>query len=123
MVEAQFQLTELNPTVIIPYKLHMTELLGIYNMIIGGDLLNEMGLTLDFSTETITWNDASVPMKEPMATPIESFHIDEPKVIDNMVGRIAGDRCKKILKTKYKKANLEKDIIENSPQLQPKKQR
>ena len=38
-VETQFQLTELNPTATMTYKLHVAELLGIYDMIIGRDLL------------------------------------------------------------------------------------
>ena len=40
-----------------------------------------------------------------------------------MVGRIEGDRYKKILEAEYKKANLEKEILENFPQLHPKRQK
>ena len=55
IVEAQFQLTKLNPTAMITGKLHVAKSLRIYDMIIGRDLLNKMGLTLDFSTETFLW--------------------------------------------------------------------
>ena len=100
IVETKFQLTELNPTATITYKLHVVKSLGLYDMIIGRDLLNDMGLTLDFSTETVSWEEASVPMKNPMAKTIESLHIDDPIGIDDMVGRIAGDTYKKILRAK-----------------------
>ena len=79
---------------IMTYKLHLSKLLEIYNMLIDRDLLNKIGLTLDFSTETIPWNNPSVPMKNHMSTMIESFHINDPKEIDNMVGHAAGDRYK-----------------------------
>ena len=62
-VETQFQLTELNQMATITYNLQIAESLGIYNMIIGRDLLNKMGLTLDFSTPTVSWEESSVPMK------------------------------------------------------------
>ena len=60
-------------------------------MILGRDLLNKLGLTLDFSTATVAWEEASVPMKSTTATAIESLHIDDPTGINDMVGRIAGD--------------------------------
>ena len=62
-VETQFQLTKLNPTATITYNFHVAESLGIYDMIMGRDLLNQLGLTIDFSTTTVTWEEASVPMK------------------------------------------------------------
>ena len=108
IVETQFQLTELNPTATITYKLHIAELLGIYNMIFGRDLLNKLGLTLDFSTATVAWEEASVPMKSTTATAIESLHIDDPIGVNDMVGRIDDDACKKILNAKYKKVYLHK---------------
>ena len=117
-VETQFQLTELNPTATVTYKFHVAESLGIYDMILGRDLLNQLGLTLDFSTATVTWEEASVPMKETTATAMESLHIDYPKGIDNMVGRIAGDDYKKILEAKYEKADLHKKIMQDSPHLE-----
>eukprot|EP00957_Ditylum_brightwellii_P095188 7249676-Ditylum_brightwellii.AAC.1 len=49
--------------------------------------------------------------------PAESFHIKDPKGIDDMVGQIAGDRYKTILKAKYEKVNLRKEVEDNCPQL------
>eukprot|EP00957_Ditylum_brightwellii_P079985 6082958-Ditylum_brightwellii.AAC.1 len=51
------------------------------------------GLILDYSMETITWDDASIPMKATPAQVSDSFHIKDPKGIDDMVKctGIAGD--------------------------------
>ena len=59
-------------------------------------LLKKMGMTLDFSTETITWNKASVPMKSTTATVIESLNIDDPKGVDDIVVHIPGDIIPKV---------------------------
>ena len=114
----QFQLTELNPTVTITYKLHVTDSLGMYDMLMGRDLLNKLGLTLYFSTATIAWEEASIPMRKNTASAIESLHIDDPTCVDHMVGRIAGDEYQKLLEAKYEKANLHKEIMEDSLHLE-----
>eukprot|EP00957_Ditylum_brightwellii_P045961 3486547-Ditylum_brightwellii.AAC.1 len=56
-------------------------------------------------------------MKTTSAQPAESFHIEDPKGIDNMVGQIAGDRYKTMPKAKYEKANLRKEVEDNCLQL------
>eukprot|EP00957_Ditylum_brightwellii_P038935 2941958-Ditylum_brightwellii.AAC.1 len=62
-VKATFQLTEPNPTAKIDYKLHVVDSLGVYDMILDRDCLSSLGLISDHSTETITWDDTSIPMK------------------------------------------------------------
>ena len=91
-------------------------------MIIGIDLLNKIGLTLDLSTATVTWEEASVPMKSTTAKALESLHIEDPKGVDNMVGHIVGDTYKKILQAKYTKAELHNEIMTNSPHLETAQQ-
>eukprot|EP00957_Ditylum_brightwellii_P153270 11665056-Ditylum_brightwellii.AAC.1 len=59
-------------------------------------------------------------MKTTSVQPAESFHIKDPKGIDDMVGRlgrIAGDRYKTILQAKYEKADLKKEVEGNCLQL------
>eukprot|EP00957_Ditylum_brightwellii_P039108 2956794-Ditylum_brightwellii.AAC.1 len=56
-------------------------------------------------------------MKTASAQPAESFHIEDPKGVNNMVGRIAGDRYKTILTAKYEKTNLRKEVEDNCPHL------
>eukprot|EP00957_Ditylum_brightwellii_P084168 6399149-Ditylum_brightwellii.AAC.1 len=59
-------------------------------------------------------------MKSASAQAADSFHIEDPKGIDDMVGRISGDKYKTILKAKYEKANLQKEVEDNCPQLNSK---
>eukprot|EP00957_Ditylum_brightwellii_P160616 12227227-Ditylum_brightwellii.AAC.1 len=67
--------------------------------------------------ETIMWDDASIPMKTTSTQAADSFHIEDLKGINDMVGQIAGDKYKAILKAKYEKANLKKEVEDNYPQL------
>eukprot|EP00957_Ditylum_brightwellii_P132230 10082539-Ditylum_brightwellii.AAC.1 len=82
-------------------------------MILGRDVLKILGIVLNHATETITWDGASIPMKTTSAQPAESFHIEDPEGVNNMVGRIAGDRYKTILEVKYEKADLRKEVEDN----------
>eukprot|EP00957_Ditylum_brightwellii_P044830 3401218-Ditylum_brightwellii.AAC.1 len=63
------------------------------------------------------WDDASILMKAMSAQIYDSFHIKDPKGINDMVGRIAGDTYKTILQANYKKANLKKEVEDNCLQL------
>eukprot|EP00957_Ditylum_brightwellii_P016706 1256363-Ditylum_brightwellii.AAC.1 len=56
-------------------------------------------------------------MKTTSAQPTESFYIKDPPGINNMVGRISGDRYKAILEAKYEKSDLKKEVDNNCPQL------
>eukprot|EP00957_Ditylum_brightwellii_P057171 4331637-Ditylum_brightwellii.AAC.1 len=59
-------------------------------------------------------------MKSASAQAADSFHIKDPKGINDMVGRIAGDKYKTILKAKYEKTNLQKEVEDNCLQLNSK---
>eukprot|EP00957_Ditylum_brightwellii_P056207 4261009-Ditylum_brightwellii.AAC.1 len=56
-------------------------------------------------------------MKSASAQAADAFHIEDPKGINDMVGQIAGDKYKTILKAKYEKADLKKEVEDNCPQL------
>ena len=58
----------------------------MYDMILGRDVLKSLGIILNHATEKITWDNASIPMKTTSAQAADSFHIKDPKEIDNMVG-------------------------------------
>eukprot|EP00957_Ditylum_brightwellii_P158644 12075289-Ditylum_brightwellii.AAC.1 len=61
----------------------------------------------------IMWDEASIPMKTTSVQASDSFHIKDPKGIDDMVGRIAGDMYKMTLQAKYEKADLKKEVEDN----------
>ena len=56
--------------------MHPTPKLG-YNLIIGRDLLEELGVILDFKTLKCIWDQAEVPMKPADCTIETSFHMQE----------------------------------------------
>eukprot|EP00957_Ditylum_brightwellii_P186211 14176224-Ditylum_brightwellii.AAC.1 len=60
-------------------------------MILGRDVIKSPGIVLNHATETISWDDATIPMKTASARPTKLFHIEDPEGVDDMVGRIAGD--------------------------------
>ena len=89
-----------------------------YDMIIGRDLLHEVGIDFLFSEGLMTWDNVTVPMKSPEM--LEDLCIDEleqellfihdPTTTD-------AERIKKILDTKYAPADLQ-TIVEECNHLQ-----
>eukprot|EP00957_Ditylum_brightwellii_P058744 4454048-Ditylum_brightwellii.AAC.1 len=69
LVKTVLRLTKLNPTAKVGYKLHVANTLGVYNIILDRDVLKSLGIVLNHATETITWDDASIPMKTTSARP------------------------------------------------------
>ena len=57
-------LTEFNPTAEITHSVHVTKTLGNYGIIIGQNILHELGIEIRFSTKTMCWNDVKVDMKK-----------------------------------------------------------
>eukprot|EP00957_Ditylum_brightwellii_P134671 10266768-Ditylum_brightwellii.AAC.1 len=56
-------------------------------------------------------------MKAASAQTADSFHAKDPEGFDNMVGRIARDEYRTILKAKYEQANLKKEVEDKCLQL------
>eukprot|EP00957_Ditylum_brightwellii_P087520 6662725-Ditylum_brightwellii.AAC.1 len=62
--KATFGLPELNPSMHVEHTIHMTDQLGQYDMILGRDLLQEMGIDLNFKENNISWEDYQTNMKD-----------------------------------------------------------
>ena len=77
-----------------------------YDMIIGRDLLKELGIVLDFSAETMIWHDVPVPMKDPDATMEESYYVRHDQSDPEY------DRVKHILDAKYDPADIRRYVEE-----------
>ena len=63
----------------IRHKVHVTENDMNYDMIIGQDLLEELGIDLKFSTKTIVWQHREIPMKDRKCTLHNLYHVDKPE--------------------------------------------
>ena len=71
-------------------------------MIIGRDLLMELGIDISFSKSQVQWDKHIIPLKNIDCTENDSYHVREEGTLDEATTRI-----KQILDAKYKKANLD----------------
>jgi Retroviral aspartyl protease len=117
MVKTQFTMPELQDDKIIEWNMYVTKDLGNYDMIIGRDVLQFLGINIQFSTQEVVWDHASMPFKDFDATAMDSYHIEDP---DGLLQDT--DRLKKILDAKYVPADLEK-LCQSQAQLQKAQQK
>ncbi len=106
-VKSQFMIPELHDNRLIDWNFHVTKSLGSYDMIIGHDILEELGIDLRFSDLTVNWDGHSCPFKDGDATIEDSYFVADPQSIAD-----ATDRLKGILDAKYEKADLEEVVQE-----------
>ena len=108
--QVNFLLPELSPTKTIHHKFHVTEnRITNYDMVIGRDLLQELGIDLKFSNQSIVWDDGDIPMKPKESSVETSFFVEEP---DGLIAET--DRMSKILDAKYAKADLHQVAFEST---------
>ncbi len=91
--EVKLQLTELSPTAILEESVHVTDQdLGQYDIIIGRNTMNRLGLDLMFSTNTVVWpsRDIEIPMKPMQNNSLrENFFIKDPKTVQESSERLS----------------------------------
>ena len=115
ILEFKFPEFSLNKT--IQWKCHVDDTTdhkkAQYDMIIGTDLLSELGLSIDFKHHTMTWEDVEVPMKE-RGTLAEAnrlqeiYHMElEPPVLKE-----AEERQKRILDANYSALDIDSYVKE-----------
>jgi hypothetical protein len=83
----------------IEWYLDVVPDMGAYGMIIGRDLLMDLGIDIRFSNNTVHWVTVTILMKSRDAT-VESFPLRDPEVIQEAAVRV---QCR--LKAKYTAAN------------------
>ena len=66
-----FILKELYENKSIEWNLHVdsTPSPHQYDMILGHNIMSELGITLDFKDQTMTWDDSTINMKDPESLP------------------------------------------------------
>ena len=106
-VRCQFSLPEFHRERILEWKLHVTQDLGAYDMILGRDVLTGLGIKFDFTNSALEWDSVVIPMKESDAEMCEAFNVQEPSTVIS-----ATDRFKGILEAKYEKADLAEVVKE-----------
>ena len=115
--KAHFSLPEFFEDRLIEWSVHLTDKLGHYDMIIGRDLLTELGVDINFSTSTCSWDNSVIPMREPTVPIEQSFIVEESGPVKQ-----ATIRLKKILEAKYVPADIPK-VVEGRADLNPKQKK
>ena len=109
-----FCLPELDPSKIITKQMVVCTKPSTYDMIIGRDILEELGIDIKFSTHTIQWGEREIPMKDKDCGEKESYFVDDSKA-----GEESMERIKQILDAKYEPANL-KEVTKGCTHLELK---
>ena len=71
--KTKFKVPELNQSAEVCKKLCVTQMNGRYYTILGQDVLKELGLVINFDTETFCWDKSVVGIKPPDFTPETSY--------------------------------------------------
>ena len=114
--KSQFTLPELHDDKLMEWDFHVTKSLGSYDMIIGRDLLQFLGIDIKFSTRTVEWEGAEMPFKDTAVDALSCYHMDDPQIVVD-----ANERLKKILDAKYEAADL-REICREQTELTPEEQ-
>lgn len=101
----QFKLMEFDQDSVIEWKIHVTKQKMSYDLIIGRDLMKELGIKIDFETDSVSWKNVVVPMKSVDATFETSYHVEDSDAIADATNRI-----QKILDAKYEPADINEII-------------
>jgi Retroviral aspartyl protease len=64
MVKSQSTMPELQDDKLIEWNMDVTKDLGNYDMIIGRDILQFLGINIQFSTQEVVWDYTSMPFKD-----------------------------------------------------------
>jgi len=102
----QFMLPELSETKLIEWKMHVMESTTMnYDIIIDRDILEELGIVINFKTKQITWDEVSVPMRSMNTVQHEGYFIHDSDLIAK-----ATARTKRILDAHYEAADIDQVI-------------
>lgn len=109
VAKVSLKFPEFSDTKVVTTTLHATSnSLSGYNIIIGRELLCQLGIVLNFQTQEIKWGDGEIPMKPRDSAPETSFFIKEPTSLLQ-----EADRLSSINDAKYSKANLQ-EVVANT---------
>ena len=84
----EFSLPEFHEDTLIEWKVHLAPKLGDYDMVIGRDVLSEVGIGIHFSTHTCTWGHSTIPMRNPSARIEQSYLVQESGPIKQATTRL-----------------------------------
>ena len=87
-VDINLKLPELNSMAEIKVECHVTKNESNYDIIIGRNVLRELGIILDFANNKTIWKEIEIPMKPLDCRKIEHFSIRDSARVYNETKRI-----------------------------------
>ena len=110
---AKFRLPELHNEREIEWKVHVDESKSPedtnYDMIIGGDLLIQLGIDITYSKKIIQWDGATLPMRSiDLLTQKTAYDQAIEDLYESEIVQDSTERIKRILDAHYEKADLDK---------------
>ena len=93
-----------------------------YDMILGRDLLETLGIIINFNDHMMTWDEATIPMKESGSIP--TLHAADTycnEIFTTDIENEVTTQMTRILDAKYKKAHIAK-VVADSEHLTTNKQ-
>jgi len=87
--------------------MHVAKDLGAYNMIIGRDILANLGIKFDFTYNTMEWDGATISVRSADVDHPQVYFAEEPEALYE-----AAERLKDIQDAKYEKADLDAVVKE-----------
>ena len=102
--QTRFELPEVSNTMVIQTPIHLTKHLDRYDMIMGRDMMKELGIKLDFEHEFIHCQHVEVPMRSLTEAKNEEIHFY--KVEESTPATEATQRIKKMLDAKHEALSL-----------------
>ena len=116
--QLKFLLPEFNQSKIISWACHMDDttmaINSQYDMILGRDLLDTLGIIINFNDHTMTWDEATILMKEYGSIP--TLHAADTycnEIFTTDIENEVTTRMTRILDAKYKKAGLAKVVADS----------
>jgi hypothetical protein len=114
----RFVLPEFNPTKEVSWACHVddnaTARTSQYDLILGRNLLEALGLIINFHDQTMTWEEATIPMKDyGSLSTLQAADDYCDKIFITDVENEVTTRMTRILDAKYEKANLAKVVAES----------
>ena len=125
--KVQVTLPEFDDNKIIEYEVHVDDSPDAashsYDMIMGCDLMAELGIKMDFGDRVMTWNGITAPMKSRSDVHNEPYmHEQLESVIESYQVQELTERMSRILDADYHKADINK-VTSEAVHLTPEEQK
>ena len=92
IIKAKFALLELNAAEKVIYALHLEPALVAYNIILGRDILQELGIVINFNMQIVAWNHTCISMKPSDCSMKDSWTATVLDDVNDMVSRLTEEQ-------------------------------